>query len=50
MGAHPGGFFPTSSSRTKQSTWIALNKVKNIKSRNKMNESQLEFNNQEKID
>lgn len=43
-------FFPTSSSRTKQSTWIALNKVKNIKSRNRMNESQVEFNNQEKID
>ena len=42
-------FFPTSSSRTKQSTWIALNKIKEIKSNDGI-KSQIEFNNKEKID
>ena len=41
-------FFPTSSTRTKQSTWIALNKIKQIKSKNY--DSQVEFKNNEKID
>lgn len=41
-------FFPTSSTRTKQSTWIALNKIKQIKSKNY--NSQVEFKNNEKID
>lgn len=41
-------FFPTSSTRTKQSTWIALNKIKDIKRKNY--NSQVEFNNKEKID
>ena len=41
-------FFPTSSTRTKQSTWIALNKIKNIKRKNY--QSQVEFKNEEKID
>ena len=40
-------FFPTSSTRNKQSTWIALNKVKNI-NEYKSN-SQVEFQNKEKI-
>lgn len=41
-------FFPTSSVRTKQSTWIALNKIKEIKRKNY--KSQVEFKNEEKID
>ena len=43
-------FFPTSSIRTKQSTWIALNKIKKIKSRNNCYQGQVEFNNKEKLD
>ena len=41
-------FFPTSSTRTKQSTWIALNKIKNYNKKNY--NSQVLFKNQEKID
>ena len=41
-------FFPTSSTRTKQSTWIALNKVKDYKKKNQT--SEILFKNQEKID
>lgn len=41
-------FFPTSSIRNKQTTWIALNKIKNIERKNY--KSQIEFKNQEKID
>lgn len=41
-------FFPTSSTRTKQSTWIALNKIKNY-NKNDYN-SQVLFKNEEKID
>ena len=41
-------FFPTSSTRTKQSTWIALNKVKDYKKKN-LN-SEISFKNQAKID
>ena len=41
-------FFPTSSTRTKQSTWIALNKIKEIKQKNY--KSQVEFKNKEKIE
>jgi len=41
-------FFPTSSIRTKQSTWIALNKVKDYKKKNQT--SEIEFKNKEKID
>ena len=41
-------FFPTSSIRTKQSTWIALNKIKNY-NKNNYN-SQILFKNLEKID
>lgn len=41
-------FFPTSSTRTKQSTWIALNKVKNYKKKNQ--NSEVLFKNEEKID
>lgn len=41
-------FFPTSSIRTKQSTWIALNKIKDFKKKN--NNSQILFKNQEKLD
>ena len=41
-------FFPTSSTRTKQSTWIALNKVKDYKKKNY--NSQILFKNQSKID
>lgn len=40
-------FFPTSSIRNKQSTWIALNKIKDIKEYK--NNSQVEFKNKEKI-
>lgn len=41
-------FFPTSSTRTKQSTWIALNKIKNY---NKIDyNSQVLFKNEERID
>ena len=41
-------FFPTSSTRTKQSTWIALNKIKDIKRKNY--KSQIQFKNEEKLD
>lgn len=41
-------FFPTSSIRTKQSTWIAVNKVKSINQ--KSYKSQIEFKNKEKLD
>lgn len=41
-------FFPTSSIRTKQSTWIALNKIKDFKKKN--NNSQILFKNQEKLE
>ena len=41
-------FFPTSSIRTKQNTWIALNKIKNINQ--KKYNSQVEFKNNSKID
>ena len=41
-------FFPTSSTRTKQSTWIALNKIKNY-NKNDYN-SQVLFKNEERID
>lgn len=41
-------FFPTSSTRTKQSTWIALNKIKDIKRKNY--KSQVQFKNEEKLD
>ena len=41
-------FFPTSSTRTKQSTWIALNKIKNYEKKDY--NSQIIFKNQEKID
>lgn len=41
-------FFPTSSTRTKQSTWIALNKVKDFKKKN--HNSEVLFKNSEKID
>ena len=40
-------FFPTSSTRTKQSTWIALNKIKKY-NKNKQN-SEVLFKNEEKI-
>jgi len=41
-------FFPTSSTRTKQSTWIALNKIKNYKKSSY--KSQVLFKNESKID
>ena len=41
-------FFPTSSTRTKQSTWIALNKIKDISKKN--HNSEVLFKNSEKID
>ena len=41
-------FFPTSSTRTKQSTWIALNKIKNYNKKSYY--SQILFKNEEKID
>ena len=41
-------FFPTSSSRNKQSCWIALNKVRNINQNNL--KSQILFNNKVKLD
>lgn len=41
-------FFPTSSTRTKQSSWIALNKIKDY-NKNNYN-SQILFKNNEKID
>ena len=41
-------FFPTSSIRTKQSTWIALNKIKNFDKKNQ--NSEILFKNDEKID
>jgi len=42
-------FFPTSSTRTKQSTWIALNKIKEISKKEYQN-SQILFKNQDKLD
>lgn len=41
-------FFPTSSARTGQSSWIALNKIKSINKTNK--KSNIKFSNDEKID
>ncbi len=41
-------FFPTSSTRTKQSSWIALNKIKNYNKKDY--NSQVLFKNDEKID
>ena len=41
-------FFPTSSTRDKQSTWIALNKIKNYK-RNATNKGEILFNNNNKL-
>lgn len=41
-------FFPTSSIRTQQSTWIALNKIKEYQQRNK--NSRIYFKNDDKID
>ena len=41
-------FFPTSSTRTKQSTWIALNKIE--KYEQKKEKSQILFRNKNKID
>ena len=40
-------FFPTSSIRNKQSSWIALNKIKNYSSYN--NKSKINFKNDEKL-
>ena len=42
-------FFPTSSIRSKQSTWIALNKIKEI-NQTKQKNSQILFKNNNKID
>ena len=42
-------FFPTSSTRTKQSTWIALNKIKEISKKEHQN-SEILFKNQDKLD
>ena len=41
-------FFPTSSSRTRQSTWISLNKIKEIKKKNL--KSQIKFKNESILD
>ena len=41
-------FFPTSSTRTKQSTWIALNKIQKINKLEYQN-SEISFKNKEKI-
>ena len=41
-------FFPTSSTRTKQSSWIALNKIKKYSKKNYC--SEILFKNEEKID
>lgn len=41
-------FFPTSSTRTKQSTWIALNKINKYES--KKEKSRILFKNEEKLD
>ncbi len=41
-------FFPTSSSRTKQSSWIALNKIKSYSKKEYI--SEVEFKNNNKID
>ena len=41
-------FFPTSSSRTKQSSWIALNKIKSYSRKEYI--SEVEFKNNNKID
>lgn len=41
-------FFPTSSIRTQQSTWIALNKIKNFQPKEK--NSRIYFKNDDKID
>lgn len=46
-------FFPTTSSRTQQSSWIALNKVKSYEQTStltKKDASKISFNNDEKID
>lgn len=46
-------FFPTSSSRTQQSSWIALNKIKSFNqksSKTKQFVSQIHFENDEKVD
>lgn len=40
-------FFPTSSSRTKQSSWIALNKIKKYDKYN--NKSKIQFKNEAKV-
>ena len=40
-------FFPTTSSRTQQSSWIALNKIKSYNKYN--NKSKIQFKNEEKI-
>ena len=42
-------FFPTSSTRTKQSTWIALNKIKDISKKEHQN-SEILFKNQDTLD
>lgn len=42
-------FFPTSSTRTKQSTWIALNKIKEISKKEHQN-SEILFKNQDTLD
>ncbi|MBQ2947005.1 MAG: competence protein ComK [Bacilli bacterium] len=42
-------FFPTSSTRTKQSTWIALNKIKEISKKAHQN-SEILFKNQDRLD
>ena len=42
-------FFPTSSTRTKQSTWIALNKIKEISKKENQN-SEILFKNQDTLD
>jgi len=41
-------FFPTTSTRTHQSSWIALNKIKNYSQ--KKNKSKVEFKNNTKVD
>ena len=42
-------FFPTSSTRTKQRTWIALNKIKEISKKEHQN-SEILFKNQDTLD
>jgi len=41
-------FFPTTSTRTHQSSWIALNKIKNYSQ--KKNKSKIEFKNDSKVE